>query len=305
MGSRKQPEPTVGWIFQVNPKKYLIEDYFRAAETQYGKPENRIYWTIQKSHKGIPTKPAIGQPIFIWLAKGNRKSEPSLIAYGTIAELPTARENVQYKNKLGDEFWTSGNSKIYALECGIQLEETRFNAGIPLSRIKREPALANLRIAKAAEGGTTGMLSEPLNASQLQVLSTLWGVENLPLHAADLPEPPDRVSTTTSRIIRDTQLAIEGKRLYDYKCQISDCGKTIELPGGRKYAEAHHIRPLGGDHAGLDIRENIICLCPNHHAELDLGARQLSRETLRLVDGHGIGEEFIRYHNEHIYGKIK
>jgi predicted restriction endonuclease len=79
------------------------------------------------------------------------------------------------------------------------------------------------------------------------------------------------------------------------------CGRTIGLPNGKRYAEAHHIKPLGQPHCGPDILENIVCVCPNHHAELDYGVVKLNLSALRKADGHTIDPEFITYHNRVVF----
>lgn len=114
--------------------------------------------------------------------------------------------------------------------------------------------------------------------------------------AADLPEPPERQQISTCRILRDTNLARRVKLLHQFQCQL--CGYSIVLPDGSRYAETHHIRPLGDPHSGHDVIENILCLCPNHHVELDYGVRPLASEDLHVVPGHSIGEIYLRYHNE-------
>lgn len=120
--------------------------------------------------------------------------------------------------------------------------------------------------------------------------------------ASDLAEPilspADRVAATTYRILRDTELARSIKRLYNFECQL--CGSTIELPDGARYAEAHHIRPLGRPHDGPDVRENILVLCPNHHAMCDLGGITLTSQAIRTNTGHVISEQHLRYHNERL-----
>jgi len=70
-------------------------------------------------------------------------------------------------------------------------------------------------------------------------------------------EPPtaSRVLTTTSRIIRDTEISRRVKSLHGYKCQILTCEQFILLPDGARYAEGHHIQPLGEPHNGPDIME--------------------------------------------------
>jgi HNH endonuclease len=116
------------------------------------------------------------------------------------------------------------------------------------------------------------------------------------LIANDIDAPSiERVATTTFRILRDTSLARQIKRIHNHKCQI--CGFSIELPDGSRYAEAHHIRPLGTPHDGPDIEGNILVLCPNHHSMCDYAAMKLDLDQLRTHAGHAISEEFINYHN--------
>ena len=124
------------------------------------------------------------------------------------------------------------------------------------------------------------------------------GPADEPLLPSDI-EPPVRVVATTYRILRDTVAARQLKADHQYRCQI--CDISIELPDGSHYAEAHHVRPLGRSHNGPDDRENMIVLCPNHHAMCDYGVIQLSVEVLRLIEGHAIDPAFIAYHNYHIY----
>lgn len=117
--------------------------------------------------------------------------------------------------------------------------------------------------------------------------------------AVDIDVPAGRREITTFRIIRDTVLARRVKQLHNYECQL--CGHTIVLPDGTRYAEAHHIQPLGEPHNGPDSMENIVCLCPNHHAELDYGVRQLAQNDFRSTAGHSVSDVHISYHNEHVW----
>ena len=110
---------------------------------------------------------------------------------------------------------------------------------------------------------------------------------------------PERIEAKTYRILRDTAKALQVKDLHHYKCQI--CGRSIELPNGHRYAEAHHIRPLGAPHDGPDVEGNILCLCPNHHVELDYGVSRITLGTLRCSKGHAVDAQYIAYHNQKIY----
>lgn len=120
--------------------------------------------------------------------------------------------------------------------------------------------------------------------------------------AADLLEEPDetkRASAQVLRIIRDTEIARRVKLIHNYRCQI--CGDSIFLGNKGQYAEAHHIKPLGGKHRGPDVVENILCVCPNHHVLLDYGAVVIEKSQLRLAAGHSISDAYIQYHNTVIY----
>lgn len=134
--------------------------------------------------------------------------------------------------------------------------------------------------------------------------SGVWGLRSA---VADTPEAsdlspgedqPGRVLQQTYRILRDTKLARELKLLHQDQCQM--CGVALAAGDGRTYSEAHHIIPLGGDHRGSDVAENILVLCPNHHAQCDLGAIRLEPNDLRTIQGHQLSAKSIEYHNTQI-----
>lgn len=78
---------------------------------------------------------------------------------------------------------------------------------------------------------------------------------------------------------------------------------------GGNYAEGAHIRPLGRPHVGPDVASNVLCLCPNHHVQLDLGGIVITDDftvvvrssgevlgVLRQVAGHQVSVEHLTYH---------
>ncbi len=101
--------------------------------------------------------------------------------------------------------------------------------------------------------------------------------------AADInePESTEKHLVTTYRVLRDTALARRIKADNDYKCQI--CDEQILLGKDNPYAEAHHIKPLGGSHGGPDHPGNIVCVCPNCHVKLDYGAIAIDQKTFKNV----------------------
>ena len=73
------------------------------------------------------------------------------------------------------------------------------------------------------------------------------------------------------------------KQLYDYRCQI--CGETIGAECGTKISQAHHIeyfsKSLNND------SDNIIILCPNHHALIHNQNPVFDRQKERFVFPNG------------------
>lgn len=129
--------------------------------------------------------------------------------------------------------------------------------------------------------------------------------------ASDLEEPSKRTKTTISRIIRDNAKTKKLKIEYEYKCQI--CNSCIELSKNQFYAEVHHLRPLGGEHKGSDEYDNMIVLCPNHHAIFDFGVPyflspskvRIGSETYNLISRHTIAKGNIGYHNDALHKGYK
>jgi putative restriction endonuclease len=57
-----------------------------------------------------------------------------------------------------------------------------------------------------------------------------------------------------------------------------------------------HIKPLGRPHNGLDVDGNVLCLCPNHHAQLDKGGITIGDDR-RVIDcrtGQPIGPLYLK-----------
>lgn len=122
------------------------------------------------------------------------------------------------------------------------------------------------------------------------------------------PEDPNtqqqkvRKETVILRIVRDTKIAVDIKKIYNFKCQV--CNVSIPTKSGY-YAEGAHIKPLGMPHDGEDTRDNILCLCPNHHVMLDKGAFSILDDyqligsengKLLLDKNHQINISNLQYH---------
>lgn len=78
------------------------------------------------------------------------------------------------------------------------------------------------------------------------------------------PLPPEKRERMTEVYERDQGIVGELKRLYGGRCQICDSAPFNNLFGS--IVEGHHIEWLC--RGGADVRENIVLLCPNHHAAI-------------------------------------
>lgn len=118
---------------------------------------------------------------------------------------------------------------------------------------------------------------------------------------------PNRWERVSRGLYLSRDVSEHVKAVHNYECQV--CGFTIEAPGGIRVAETTHIRGLGIPHKGPDAAENILCLCPSHRRQFDLGAITIEDNlqvvdestgvpfaTLSLARRHRVGAEFLRYH---------
>ena len=119
--------------------------------------------------------------------------------------------------------------------------------------------------------------------------------------------PPNKITTTITRKVRDTMLSNKVKMERNFQCQV--CSITLIIKG-KGYAETHHVKPLG--HGGVDTESNMLVLCPNHHILFDYGEIAVSPEDGKIVidsEGLRIGtlkppfpkKEYVEYHYNNIY----
>ena len=121
----------------------------------------------------------------------------------------------------------------------------------------------------------------------------------------------NRVETTITRPIRNTEMVNKLKNRYNHSCQV--CGEQRQRSTTEPYAEGHHLHPLGEN--GPGEKSNILILCPNHHADFDYGVIEVERRTYTIshlyddsVDGttlslnanHDILDDHLEYHNSNI-----
>jgi 5-methylcytosine-specific restriction endonuclease McrA len=99
-------------------------------------------------------------------------------------------------------------------------------------------------------------------------------------------QTPERRLVQQLLIDRDDELVRRLKEQYQWSCQI--CQESIPRSSDKTpYVEVHHVRPLGQPFNGADVPENMLVVCPNCHAALDLGSYGIDPEThlIHTVDG--------------------
>ena len=119
-----------------------------------------------------------------------------------------------------------------------------------------------------------------------------------------------RKLTTSNRVLRNHQKALNVKQWHNYQCQV--CQLAIKTGAGL-YAEGAHIKPLGSPHNGPDVESNLLCLCPNHHVMFDNGCFTIGNDlqliglegSLHTAKKHTVNISFLKYHRQHYYNNSK
>jgi len=78
---------------------------------------------------------------------------------------------------------------------------------------------------------------------------------------ATLQKPKKIIVPEHEEFYRDPLLSESLKSVYDHRCQI--CGMNFRVKYDEPFAETHHVKPLS--RGGLDVGNNIVVICPNHH----------------------------------------
>ncbi|MGW3308914.1 YDG/SRA domain-containing protein [Streptomyces sp. NPDC001073] len=123
---------------------------------------------------------------------------------------------------------------------------------------------------------------------------------------------PEARTVEIQRLMRSVATSRRVKKLYDGECQL--CGLRLLGPDGEPHSQGAHIRPLGRPHNGPDVEPNILCVCPNCHVRLDVGAVVVDEDwsivvraamfgtpmlpKLKTKRSHRVHPDYLRYHRE-------
>ncbi|QRG66004.1 HNH endonuclease [Brevibacillus choshinensis] len=128
---------------------------------------------------------------------------------------------------------------------------------------------------------------------------------------------PDKVDRQVTLAKRKQNIVSYLKEMYKDICQV--CHEALLIgTNGETLSEVHHIQPLGS-HNGSDSIDNMIVLCPNHHAMFDRGAISIELDkklvlhvcpthkihNQPLILKHEINPRYVEYHNEHIFQQTR
>lgn len=221
--------------------------------------------------------------ILIYIIVGNRKYEPSKF-----------KKYVQSLGILNSKDWelmTTRNYPIWKHHIDAAKQEL-------------------LQMLVENRDGSFSILNKKFNKAYNKISDYISVIEPPKQEFLEKEEyPPEKVTTTITRSVRDTALSNEVKEERKYRCQV--CGIRLSIKG-KGYAETHHIKPLG--HDGPDTKTNMLVLCPNHHILFDYGEIAISPKDCKVVidkDGKRIftlippapKKEYIDHHYNKIYKK--
>lgn len=190
---------------------------------------------------------------------------------------------------LMEKISSGGSARVHQVE---RIENSLMNR-IVLSEAdeadepEEDPEERAQRIANVIEADYQGQLKRSLDSAMHSPngTTTVAQPDYLEFIQAELKnmlrtEPPERVERVAFHIVRDPNVAMLVKESKGFVCEVCERAPFIQK-NGKPYAEADHIRPLGGIHRGLDTPENIRCLCAQCHAIITYGSDEVIKELLK------------------------
>ncbi len=287
--SPEKPRAAVAYLFLWNPKKdsESFEDYDQVLRNAASGKSYTTRWICPS------IKPKNGD---LAIVQRTGTTNNGVFAKGHVTHAPFDDSGTRVVGLKLDSFLPIG-SEISRMEIVKAANYKKNWTPMASGNIIPDQLLDAIQSLWAARSGRSN--TEQVPASKPNHPPVIPPIIHLTPVAFDIKEPlqPDRVKQETYRILRDTSLARSVKEENQYRCQL--CGAKLELNDKTPYAEAHHVKPLGAPHNGPDVRQNILCVCPNHHVLLDYGAIQLDESRLAKIE-----KEYIRYHNGTICKKV-
>ncbi len=134
---------------------------------------------------------------------------------------------------------------------------------------------------------------EKIGSAELESIDNIFGERDpdevlAELSARNLDRAPEERQLQSIRIVRDYKLVRAIKEKYHNRCQVQTCQFTFKMSNGGFYSEAAHIKAISTRAIGVDVAENILVLCPNHHKMLDYGAMEILPNKKVKIEGEDV-----------------
>ena len=100
----------------------------------------------------------------------------------------------------------------------------------------------------------------------------------------------DEKEYTITSFERSAWVKKQSRAIWGYQCAIMCEMKqaSFENNQGEMYVEVHHLLPMHAQKEykniiNIDVKENVICLCPKHHREIHLGNKRRKIELITYI----------------------
>lgn len=247
----------------------------------------------------------VHRPLMAGISGNSRTGAESIVLSGGYEDDEDRGDLIVYTGQGGNDLYTRRQIADQTLTRGNAALKKSCDAGQPVRVIRGWRSESKFAPASGYRYDGLFRVEDYISKTGLsgfkiwQFILVKDGGESASPNSDDLNKPglPSRVEVTTQRIVRNTRIARRVKELYSDACQI--CGHVVPTKGGGKYSEGAHVQPLGIPHNGPDTEANVLCLCPNHHVQLDLGGLVIGSDNFvrNSVTGEVIGR--LTRHPEH------
>ena len=155
-------DSTEGWILQGNPDRFDVSKYIRDCDF--------VYTTVNiGAHQ---EDMLVGDPVFIWRAKGSSKEQAGVVAFGEVGEQCVRVGRVKRPDMLYGRGWSTGDGESSEIKVGTKIHERRLTPEDGM--LTREVVAAHEILRDTALIKTRTGSSFRLNHEQFHAFVELW-----------------------------------------------------------------------------------------------------------------------------------
>lgn len=287
-------------------QRELFKDIFlNPAEKQKKKTDGIHIWNFSPSNKNMKIWNAINKNDWMLFYFNGGYS-----FVGKINKKLKSKESAKkiFGKKHQNENLILFYDEIFEIKKGFQ--KTNLEMGYPASI----PEIHKIKLIQAKEDSVKEIIKKFGKLEKYFGIKTLElkNKEIMKIIPSSMKKEHQKIKTTILRRIRDTVKTKKLKKIYQNKCQICNYSFPEYVRSG--YSEVHHVWPMADN--GDDDFDNMLVLCPNHHAEFDYRIVQFdSKNNDQIIDlkdvnlgkisfkkGHKLDEKNILFHNEEVMG---